>query len=147
MKHILVGIDYSDVTPLLLQQAEKLAGATGAQITLLHVVEPEPEFVGFEPGPDVVRAAVAQDHKVEHDKLVALKLGLIGKGFLVNALQVQGVAADKILKEATNLGVNLIVLGSHGHGALFHLLVGGVTEAVLKRATCPVLIVPAPSRH
>jgi nucleotide-binding universal stress UspA family protein len=38
------------------------------------------------------------------------------------------------------------MLGSHGHGALFHLLIGSVSEGVIRQASCPVIIVPAKMR-
>ena len=50
---------------------------------------------------------------------------------------------DRILHEATEQDAGLIVMGSHGHGAIYNLLVGSVAEGVLKGVSCPVLIVPS----
>jgi len=61
----------------------------------------------------------------------------------VLALHIQGSIPDEILALAREHGATLIVMGSHGHGALYHLLVGSVTTAILKEAPCPVLIVPS----
>ena len=49
----------------------------------------------------------------------------------------------RILAEAAQIGAGTTVIGSHGHGALYNLLMGSVAESIVKHATCPVLIVPA----
>jgi nucleotide-binding universal stress UspA family protein len=53
-----------------------------------------------------------------------------------------GGTVDEILKTVDAVHADLIVMGRHGHGAMYNLLVGSVTEGVLKRAPCPVLLVP-----
>src|SRR5207245_3097999 len=112
---------------------------------LLHVSEPEPEFVGFEPGPMTVRTAVAHDFREEHQRLDELKKTL-PPGIDATALHIQGATAEKILHEAAQQKADLIVMGSHGHGAIYNLLVGSVTEGVLKSAPCPVVVVPSAKR-
>ncbi|HEY8899820.1 MAG TPA: universal stress protein, partial [Chthoniobacterales bacterium] len=57
-----------------------------------------------------------------------------------------GLATDEIVSQATQHGASLIVLGSHGHGALYHLFAGSVVTGVLKRAHMPVLVVPIAPR-
>jgi nucleotide-binding universal stress UspA family protein len=51
--------------------------------------------------------------------------------------------AGKLLEQCHHLEADVIVIGSHHHGAFYQLLVGTFTSDVLKRATCPVLVVPA----
>jgi nucleotide-binding universal stress UspA family protein len=60
----------------------------------------------------------------------------------VTALLVQGVTADTILEEAAKLAADIIVVGSRGKGALQQLVVGSVSEGVLRKSQCPVLVVP-----
>jgi nucleotide-binding universal stress UspA family protein len=140
MKTILVPVDFSDVTPRVVGAAQTMARAFGSRIILLHVAEPEPDFVGFEPGPQTVRIGVARDFQAEHRQLEALKSTLTVEAL---ALQIQGPLVQKILEEAARHAVELIVMGSHGHGAFYELLVGSVTSGVLKSAPCPVLVVPS----
>ncbi len=142
MKHILVPVDFSDLTARVVEQAVALARLAGAQVTLLHVVPAEPEFVGYEPGPDSVRDAVAHRFANEHRRLQALEQGLMSAGVSARALLIQGYASEKILSEAAKLGADMIIMGSHGHSALRNLLVGSVAEGVLRKAACPVVIVP-----
>ena len=143
MKTILVPVDFSDISTRVVDTARAFAQALGGRLVLLHVSEPEPDFVGFEPGPVSVRAAVAHDLKAEHQKLEAAKAAAAQGGMEVLALHIQGPLVEKILAEAETCGAELIVMGSHGHGALYELLVGSVTSGVLHRAKCPVLVVPA----
>jgi nucleotide-binding universal stress UspA family protein len=143
MKTILVPVDFSDITPRVVEIARQFATALGSRLVLLHVSEPEPDFVGFEPGPIAMRETVARDLRVEHQKLETLKASCDLPDIL--ALHIQGPAIAKILHEATAQDAAMIVLGSHGHGAFYELLVGSVTHGVLKGATCPVLVVPAAS--
>ncbi len=144
MKTILVPVDFSDTTPVLVETVKKFATAFGSRVVLLHVSEPEPDFVGFEPGPLAVRQTVARDLKAEHRKVEELKKSCGIPDVL--ALHVQGPATERILHSAAEHGAELIAMGSHGHGALYELLVGSVTAGVLKGAKCPVLVVPMPQR-
>jgi nucleotide-binding universal stress UspA family protein len=58
----------------------------------------------------------------------------------------QGSIVETILKQAKKLDVEMIVMGTHGRGAVFKLLVGSVSEGVLRGAKCPVLVVPTHNR-
>ena len=53
-----------------------------------------------------------------------------------------GLPADEIIAAAAELGAERLVMGSHGHGAIYHLFTGSVVTGVLKRSGCPVLVVP-----
>jgi nucleotide-binding universal stress UspA family protein len=141
MKTILVPIDFSDVSGKVIETAADLARAFGSNVILVHIVEPEPEFVGYDPGPLTVRVAVTTDIRADQRRLDALKQEFGGSEVL--ALQLQGSIPEEILKLAREHGATLIVIGSHGHGALYHFLVGSVTMAILKEALCPVLVVPS----
>ncbi len=145
MKRILVPVDFSGVTDAVVGAAAGLARAFQAELILLHVAKPEPEFMTYEPGPPSVRSAVAREISEEHHRLHALARTLEAPGLRCTPLLIQGYTVEKILQEAGRLGSDLIVMGSHGHGALHHLLLGSVSEGVLRKADCPVLIVPAPA--
>jgi nucleotide-binding universal stress UspA family protein len=119
-----------------------LARALGAEVFLLHVAPPEPEFITYEPGPPSVREAVAQEISDRHRKLHAIDRDLEKLGIRVTSLVIQGYTVEKILQEIDRLRIDLVVMGSHGHGALHHLLLGSVSEGVLRKTPCPVLIVP-----
>lgn len=142
MKTILVPVDFSDCAVEVTETAASIAKAFSARILLIHVAAPEPEFIGYEPGPQSVRDTVARELVQEHKLLHAMDRQLEAKGLAVTSLVIQGYPVEKILEEAAKHQVDLIVMGSHGHGLLRNLLVGSVTEGVMRRSTCPVLVVP-----
>jgi len=140
---ILVPVDFSDVTEAVVAEARSLARAMNVGIRLLHVAVSHPAFVGYEIGPMYVRDAVAGHLRMQHQKLQEYERALKQEGFEVTAMLVHGSPAEKILAEARRLEPSMIIMGSHGHGALHNLLGGSVCRAVLKRARRPVLIVPS----
>ena len=142
MKSMLVPVDLSNAAPGVVSAAVALAKPMGVEIVLLHVTAPEPEFVGYDPGPQSVRDAIARQFAGEKHALEVVEAGVRSQGIPVRALVIQGLPAEKILAEAKKLDAAMIVLGSHGHGMLHHLLVGSVAEGVIRKSTCPVLIVP-----
>src|SRR5436190_23801256 len=99
MNTILVPVDFSDATPRVVETARTLARAFNSRIVLLNVAEPEPDFVGFEPGPVTVRQSVARDFKVEHQRLEELKKAAGLEGVEVQAFHIQGPSVEKILHE------------------------------------------------
>jgi nucleotide-binding universal stress UspA family protein len=143
MRTILVPIDFSEVTERVVDTATSLAQAFSSKLCLLHVAAPDPAFVGWDPGPDVVRHQRATDLRDEHRRAQDLAEELRGRGLEAQALLVQGPTVETILERAAKLEADLIVLGSHGHGALYRALLGSISEGVVRKATCPVLIVPA----
>jgi nucleotide-binding universal stress UspA family protein len=58
-----------------------------------------------------------------------------------------GSVVEEILKTADAIAADLIVMGSHGHGSVYNLLVGSVTEGVLKISKCPILLVPTATKQ
>ena len=144
MERILIAVDFSPGTGAMIDAAAALGRALEAECWLVHVAAPEPAFVGYEVGPQSVRDQVATELIGEHHELHAVAARLRTGGLHVTAIQVQGPTVEKILDEAARLEVDLIVLGSHGHGALRRALLGSVSEGVLRAARCPVLIMPPP---
>lgn len=140
---ILVAVDFSEVTARIQQTVATLAGLTKSTVYVVHVAAPEPAFVGYDDGPTVVRRQVARELHQEHQQVGTLAHALARSGVEATPLLVQGPTVDTILLEADRLGADLIVVGSHGHGAVYDLLIGSISEGVVRRASVPVLVVPA----
>ena len=141
--NILAPIDFSDVTNAVVDHAALLARALGAKVWLIHTAVPEPDFVGYEVGPEYIRDSAARHLRDEHQKLGECQEKLREIDVNVTAMLVPGDAVEKILQEAQRLEIDWIVLGSHGYGALYNLLAGSVCQGVLSKAQCPVVIVPS----
>ena len=143
VERILVCVDFSEVTDAVVGYAKNLSALAGAEVRLLHVAAPNPDFVGFEAGPDVVRNQVAVALREEHRKLEHLAEMFAEAKVRATPLMVQGPTSDTILEQARRYSASLIVLGSHGHGALHDLIAGSTAREVLKKSPVPVLVVPA----
>ena len=142
-ENILAPIDFSDVTDAVIAKTAQLAKALGAKIWLIHAAVPEPDFVGYEVGPEYIRDSAARHLREEHQMLGQYQEKLLAENVEVTAMLVPGEAVAKILQEADRLKADWIVLGSHGHGALYNLLAGSVCQGVLGKSACPVVIVPS----
>jgi nucleotide-binding universal stress UspA family protein len=139
---LLVPIDFNDATDKVLAVVRQNISATGGTVVLLHVAEPDPAFVGYKTGPGVVRDQVAHEFREQHRLLQAHADVLRGEGIDATALLVQGQIARTIVAEAERVGAEMIVMGTHGRGAMFSLVVGSVSHAVLQFTRVPVLLVP-----
>ncbi|MCB9170240.1 MAG: universal stress protein [Flavobacteriales bacterium] len=147
MKNILAPVDLSPISDTVLEQAGTLAKASGAKVWIVHVAAPDPDFVGFSTGPRYVREHRADTLRHEHTEIQAMADRLRAQGMDAEGLLVQGPTTETLLEEAERLKVDMIVMGSHGRGALFKALVGSVCEQVLGSARIPVLIIPSTERQ
>ena len=144
---ILVCIDFSESTEKVVKSAEEIAKELSAKLWLLHIAQPEPDFVGYDVGPQSVRDSISNEFHNEHKKIQEVADRMRKAGLNATALLVQGSTVDAILKEASNLDVDMIVVGSHGRGEMYKLLIGSVSEGILRKSKCPVLIVPTHERN
>jgi len=146
MKKVLVPVDFSDAQGRLIAAAEEEAKRRGASLVLLHVIEPAAEVAGFETDPEMMRLRIGQDleaeQRIEGERLKELAKQVELRGAKCESAVRFGLPADEILSAAAEHGADLLVMGSHGHGALYHLFTGSVVTGVLKRTPCPVLVVP-----
>ncbi len=155
MKIILVPIDFSPATPHVLDLARDLAKAFSAQIHIVHVCEISrplpasplgygalgmPELVPA-PGSEMVGRPIMPNEE-QKKKLEEWQAGIKRSGLNAILHEPDGNVVEEILECAGAVKADAIVMGRHGHGAMYNLLVGSVTEGVLKRASCPVMLVP-----
>ena len=143
---ILVCVDLSDSTEEILQIIEKLCRPLNAKIWLLHNAMPEPETIEFKIDPVEARESLAKIFHHQHRQIQELAERFRKSGVDATALLVHGKTVDTILTEAADLDIDLIVVGSHGHGAMYQLLVGSISEGVLHKSSKPVLVIPTHER-
>lgn len=142
MKTILAPIDFSPVTDRVCRAAISLAKAVNGRVVLLHSVTPPVITTEFGPMIENIAEVNANSQKIASMQLTRLKKQLEDEFVVVETAQDFGAPGPHILAQAKALEADYIVMGSHGHTALYELLVGSTTHHVLMKAACPVLIVP-----
>jgi nucleotide-binding universal stress UspA family protein len=158
--HILVPTDFSAEAAHALHYAIEEASQHQAKLTLLHILQHQPatevyyvrgtpetrhgyeaELGGSLPGP--VPQSPQTVRRDYHEEAMTQLRDLLPPDFRGTwDIQVStGDPADAIVREAAQLGVDLIVMGTHGRTGLQHVLLGSVAEKVIRHASCPVLTV------
>jgi nucleotide-binding universal stress UspA family protein len=143
---ILVAIDLKSGTDRLLAEAQRYAQALDAIVNIIHVADPDPDFVPYIKGAgyeQTKRDNRAKEFRLEHQQVHAFAEKMRSTGIQVDqALTVQGSTLEAILKEARKLCTDLLILGSHHHGTLYRLWYGDVAIDAAKEAPCALLVVP-----
>lgn len=140
LKKILVPVDFSDCSKKALQYALPLARQHGAGLVLLHVAPPPVYTVG-EFGTVDSGALEEEMRKRSEQQLAAFEANEVGTGVPCERMLLMGDAAREIVRQAKEAEVDLIVISTHGRTGLKHVLLGSVAEHVVRRASCPVLVV------
>jgi len=145
MSCILASVDFSDSTPGVIDSAVRMAATFGLPLVICHVTEPIPQFVGGDAAFQTVQVPVPIDVEPQRARVAELAEQTKARHEDTHGVMRMGPAVDEIIQTAREQGAEYIVMGSHGHGALYHLLVGSVVTGVLKHAGIPVVITPPAS--
>lgn len=139
---ILVAIDDSEISDNVIQQAAQLAKALNSEITLVQVMTLDPyladAYLRMGQSNELierVRSYVQENLTKAEKKFEALGLTVamqVLEGFSVNG---------EIISAAQNLGVDLIIMGSHGRTGFKKFILGSVAQKVLGESHIPVLVV------
>lgn len=141
-KNIVVAVDFNDAVGILLGYAEALALKFESKIWVLHVAAPDPDFVGYEPGPQYIRDFRADELKDEHKNLQKISNMFLDKKIESAALLIQGSTVETVLNEAKKLHADLLIVGNHKHSFLHNLLSESVSLELLKNGNIPLLTIP-----
>lgn len=140
-EHILVPTDFSEDAAEAASVAVAMAAKFDARITLVHVVTPLalmyedlPSMDFVTPVEEAARAALAKE-------LELLRVNWPSS----DSLFLRGAVADELVRAIDSEGADLVVMGKHGRGVLNRMLVGSVTERVVRHASVPVLTVKKPA--
>jgi nucleotide-binding universal stress UspA family protein len=150
IKKILAPTDLSELSKTGVRYALSLAKAIGAEVTVYLVVSRE-ELIHY--GRELTKGTPAggmpqvSEHFLEEYKLALA--GFLGVHFsdLIPWVKIRervelGTPDRNIVEQATKEGSDLIVISTHGRSSLSHVLLGSVTEKVVRHAPCPVLCIP-----
>lgn len=150
IKRILCPIDFSDASRRALDHATVVARWYGARLTAMHVVSPlfvpMPPVLFAEPAP----ATTPHLSEAETDDVAARVRTWLGPAAQAGVdadvrIEEGNQPASHVLAYAAAWPADLIVLGTHGRSGFDHLLLGSVTEKILRKAPCPVMTVPPPA--
>ncbi|MBV9106877.1 MAG: universal stress protein [Verrucomicrobia bacterium] len=145
---ILVPIDFSEHSKKTVSYATRIATRYNSTIYLLHVFQ-IPDYVVTPYAHRKQASAEVQSHVDEaeqdaRENLEAFAQELSKSGITVQPYLRVGYPFDEIVLMAKHFDVDLIIIGSHGRGAISRLLVGSTAERVVEHALCPVLVVKEP---
>ena len=146
MKIILAPVDFSPVTSRVVDEAARLAKAVDGSVALVHVAR-VPQAVteyALEMG-SLAQLTTTIEQAADH-QLKEIEDELKTRGVATQSVRVTGSPMIDILDQAEKLQADYIVIGSHGHTAFYDLVIGSTASAVIKRARCPVIVVPASKR-
>jgi nucleotide-binding universal stress UspA family protein len=144
MKKILVATDFSADADRALTVAIELAERNDGQIELVHASQPgdyalPPPFDIVSLGPDTRALQHAESALASRAALVR-KAGVVVSTHLLTSPAQEGIVALALEGKA-----DLVVVGSHGHTGLAHVLLGSIAERIVRHAPCPILVVPHPA--
>ena len=139
---LIAAVDLSEASAYILEAVHRVATATDAEVVLINVVPPVPTFPNPEFQPVVDSAENKQVEELREGQLAELGEQLSRVGVSTTSIVRHGHPGDTVLDEAKSHGVELIVVGSHGHGVVFDALVGSVSAHILRHSQVHVLVVP-----
>lgn len=143
IRRILCPIDFSDFSRRALDHAVAIAKWYDSTITLLHV-SPIVPLAAYAPGSGVVPSAnlTPEEREALLASMKQLAATAASPDVRFDYKLAEGGTAAQIVNAAETLSNDLIVLGTHGRSGFERMLLGSVTEKVLRKAPCPVLTVP-----
>jgi nucleotide-binding universal stress UspA family protein len=144
-KRILVPTDFSDYAEHALEYAVGLISLYRAQIFVLHVFYLQEYLSLMSEKPDAGSKAAAEVLEAAKGRAISKLEDIVGRLADQHAIAIPslsiGVPFEEIVKYATEMDIDLIVMSTHGRAGLAHFLLGSTTERVISHATCPVLVV------
>ena len=139
LKKILCPIDHSDCSKEALKYAVTFAMKDEAKLYLLHIID----IRSFNEGLEAMSMQIPDEETLE---LLRIKLldcipEEMRDDMNVEAIVVQGIPFAEIISTAREKEIDMIVIGSHGRTGIKHMMLGSVSEKVVRKAPCPVLTV------
>lgn len=144
IKKILVPIDFSDYSKKALQYTVKFAEEMNAEISLVYVIEPVVYPADLSMGQMVIpQSDINLSHK-SAEELETFAKSEIGEKLNYKVMVKTGKPFIEIIETAKEINADLIIISTHGHTGVEHLLFGSTAEKVVRKAPCPVLTIREP---
>ncbi len=145
LKKILCPIDHSDCSKEALKYAVSFAMKDEAKLYLLHIID----IRSFNESLDAMSKQIPDEETLEQLRIKLLDCipEEIREDMNVEAIVVQGIPFAEIISTAREKEIDMIVIGSHGRTGIAHMMLGSVSEKVVRKAPCPVLTVRQPGHE
>jgi len=144
IKKILVPIDFSDYSKKALQYTVKFAKSFNSELYLIYVIEPMIYPADLSMGQMVIPPTEVNLDEKAKTELEELAKTEIGDSLAYNIIVKTGKPFQEIIETAAEVDADLIIIATHGHTGVEHLLFGSTAEKVVRKAPCPVLTLREP---
>jgi nucleotide-binding universal stress UspA family protein len=144
IKKVLVPIDFSDYSKSALKYAVNFAKTFNADIILIYVVEPVIYPPDFSMGQIAMPSINTEWDDRAKDELQKLAKSEIAEIANVKTIIKTGKPFVEIIETAKEENIDLIIIATHGHSGVEHILFGSTAEKVVRKAPCPVLTLREP---
>lgn len=144
MKNILVPVDFSDYSKNALRYAVNLADAFKAKLFLIYVIEPVIYPADFSMGQMTMPNMDVELNSRAASELENLVKNELGCDIECETIVKTGKPFVEIIETASEIDADLIIIASHGHTGVEHILFGSTAEKVVRKAPCPVLTLRDP---
>lgn len=141
---ILVPIDFSDYSKSALKYAVSFANLFKAEMVLIYVVEPIIYPADFSMGQIAIPSMNTEWDKTAIEQLEKLSKSEIPVNIKVKTIVKTGKPFMEIIETASEENIDLIIIATHGHSGVEHILFGSTAEKVVRKAPCPVLTLREP---
>ncbi|MDD5475337.1 MAG: universal stress protein [Syntrophales bacterium] len=140
-KKILYPTDFSDISNKVIAAIKQLKEAGTSEVVLIHVIDSRnlDAMVHWAPSDYQNTRKLIEDMAAENARETAVELEK--EGIAVRVLITEGIPTQEILKAEKEEGVSSIIVGSHGKSNLKEFLLGSVSEAVVRKAQNPVIVI------
>jgi len=141
MEKILVAIDFSDGSAQELRYALKFAIQFDSHLLLLHILHDPAEAPGFYSSEKASKKVFRNMEETASRMMDEFAEKYLKEWKKYNAQIIPGLPAEEIVRIAEKEQVDMIVMGTRGHSGIKRLMIGSVTDRVIRACTCPVLAV------
>jgi nucleotide-binding universal stress UspA family protein len=146
MRNILAPVDLSEISVAVMRQASCFGQSLASNLWLLHVVPATSHSYPYNLDRNLWRREVAKGLRHRHRQLHEWAEQLRRERNHVFTRFIAGTVDTVILAEAERIHADLIIMGSHDHGNVYHALFGGVGQKVMHKVSCPVMLVSPETR-
>lgn len=143
MKTVITAVDFSAVTDRVVLEAVRMARLLKAKLVLVNAVVPPSTVRDIFPAGALSAELLLEAKKASNARLVALQKKCQRRVRRLEIMRLTGEPVSSIVTEVARRDASFLVIGAHGHTAIFDVLTGGVARGILARSPCPVIVVPA----